>query len=158
MVRIAVAGAAGRMGSRIVALSRDYESIELAGAFERAGHKDIGKDVGIIAGIGETHILLRDNIEKVLDEADAVVDFTYTESTLEHLKAASAKGRAMVIGTTGFSKEEMESIRKTSGSIPVVLAPNMSVGVNLLLKVLGDVARVLGDDYDIEIVEARSEE
>ncbi len=154
MIRIAVAGAAGKMGSRIVALSREYDSIKLTGALERKGHKDIGKDAGVIAGAGETCVLLSDNIEKVLDEANVVIDFTHTDSTLEHLKAASAKGRAMVIGTTGFTKDQLEEIKTLTKKIPCVMASNMSLGVNLLLKVLQDVARALGDDYDIEIIEA----
>ncbi len=154
MVRIAVAGAAGRMGSRIAALSKEYESIKLAGAFERKDHKDIGKDIGLIAGIGETCVPLSDNIEKVLADSDVVIDFTHVSSTLENLKAAAAKGRAMVIGTTGFTKEQLAEISALTKKIPCVLASNMSLGVNLLLKVLQDVARTLGDDYDIEIIEA----
>ncbi len=154
MVRIAVAGAAGRMGSRIVALSCEYESVKLTGAFERKDHKDIGKDIGLIAGIGETSVPLSDNIEKVLAESDVVIDFTHVVPTLENLKAAAAKGKAMVIGTTGFTKEQVEEIRKLTKNIPCVMASNMSLGVNLLLKVLQDVARTLGDDYDIEIIEA----
>ncbi len=154
MVRIAVAGAAGKMGSRIVALSREYDSIKLTGAFERKSHKDIGKDAGVIAGMSETCVILSDDIEKVLDEANVVIDFTHTDSTLEHLKAASAKGKAMVIGTTGFTKDQLEEIKALTKKIPCVMASNMSLGVNLLLKVLQDVARALGDDYDIEIIEA----
>lgn len=154
MVRIVVAGAMGRMGSRIAALSREYESIKLTGAFERKGHKDIGKDLGSLLGIGDTGIILQDSIEKVIDRSDVIVDFTHTSSTLEHLKTASSKGKAMVIGTTGFTKDQIKEIETFAKNIPVLLAPNMSVGVNLLFKVLKDVARVLGDDYDIEIIEA----
>lgn len=154
MVRIAVAGAIGRMGSRIVALSKEYESIKLAGAFEQKGHKDIGKDIGPLIGIGETCVLLQDDISKVLEQCDVVIDFTHTSSTIEHLKAASSKGKAMVIGTTGFTKDQLEEISELTKNNPCVMASNMSLGVNLLLKVLQDVARVLGDDYDIEIIEA----
>lgn len=154
MVRIAVAGAMGRMGNRIAALSQEYESIKLAGAFERKGHKDIGKDVCSLLGFGETGIILQDSIEKVVDRSDVIIDFTHTSSSLEHLKVASAKGKAMVIGTTGFSKDEIKEIHTMTKGIPCVMASNMSLGVNLLLKVLQDVARVLGDDYDIEIIEA----
>lgn len=154
MVKIAVAGAMGRMGNRIAALSKEYESITLTGAFERKGHKDIGKDIGTLAGIGETCILLEDSIEKAVDRADVIIDFTHTSSTLEHLSTASAKGKAMVIGTTGFTKNQLGEIGTLTKNIPCVMASNMSLGVNLLLKVLQDVARVLGDDYDIEIIEA----
>ncbi len=154
MVRIAVAGAVGRMGSRIVALSREYDLIRLTGAFEKKGHKDIGKDIGILTGIGETCITLRDSIEEAADQADVVIDFTHTSSTLEHLKTASARKKAMVIGTTGFTKDQIGEIEDLTKKIPCVMASNMSLGVNLLLKVLRDVARALGDDYDIEIIEA----
>lgn len=154
MVKIAVAGAMGRMGNRIAALAKEYESITLAGAFERKGHSDIGKDIGILSGGGETRILLEDGIEKVIGRADVIIDFTHTSSTLDHLRAASAKGKAMVIGTTGFTKEQLGEIGSLTKKIPCVMASNMSLGVNLLLKVLRDVAGALGDDYDIEIVEA----
>jgi len=144
----------GRMGSRITALSREYELLKLTGAFEKKGHKDIGKDIGVLAGIGETGVLVEDGIEKAIARADVVIDFTHTSSTLEHLGAASSMGKAMVIGTTGFTKDQFGMIAGLAKNIPCVMASNMSLGVNLLLKILQDVARVLGDDYDIEIVEA----
>jgi len=154
MIRIGVAGAAGKMGSRISALCREYEGLELKGAFERAGHKDIGRDLGAIVGIGEAGVSLEDSIEKVLDHVDIIIDFTSIESTKDNLKAAAAKGKAMVIGTTGLSKDDLNEMAPLLSKIPCVMASNMSLGVNLLLRVLQDVARVLGDDYDIEIVEA----
>ena len=154
MIKIAVAGAAGKMGSRITALSKEYEGIKLAGAFERKGHTDIGKDVGLLIGIGEVGTQLSAGIEEIIDKVDLVIDFTSIESTKENLKIASGKGKAMVIGTTGFSKEDLKEIEALTKTVPCVLASNMSLGVNLLLKVLQDIARVLGDDYDIEIVEA----
>ena len=92
MVRIAVAGAMGRMGNRITALSQEYESVRLTAAFERKGHIDIGKDVGSLCGMGDTGIILQDSMEKAIETADVVIDFTHTSSTLEHLKIASSKG------------------------------------------------------------------
>ncbi len=154
MIKIAVTGATGRMGSRISALSRDYEGLRLAGALERKGHGDVGKDIGPLVGAGEMNVRLSDILEEVIDLCDVIIDFTSTHATLQHLEVAADRKKAMVIGTTGFSKEEMETVRTLARDIPLVMAPNMSVGVNLLLKVLQDVARVLGDDYDIEIVEA----
>jgi 4-hydroxy-tetrahydrodipicolinate reductase len=154
MIKIGVAGAAGKMGSRIAALSKDYDGLELAGAFERRGHADIGRDMGLLTGIGELGIHLTSGIEGIIDRVDLIIDFTSIESTKENLKIASAKGKAMVIGTTGFSKEDLREIESLTKTIPCVLASNMSLGVNVLLKVLQDIARVLGDDYDIEIVEA----
>lgn len=154
MIKIGVAGAAGKMGSRITALSKEYQGLQLAGAFERSGHAGLGSDVGYVIGIGETGVKLRGGISEVIDSVDLVIDFTSIESTKENLKVAAAKGRAMVIGTTGFSKDDLKEMEPLLRKIPCVMASNMSLGVNLLLKVLADVARVLGDDYDIEIVEA----
>lgn len=154
MANIIVAGATGRMGSRIVALSREYPGLQLTAAFERTGHAAVGKDVGLLAGCGECNVLLTDTLETVIDKGDVIVDFTIPASTLNNVQLSAAKKKAMVIGTTGLSKEQIDLIRQASENIPIVFAPNMSVGVNLLFKVLQDVARVLGDDYDIEIVEA----
>jgi 4-hydroxy-tetrahydrodipicolinate reductase len=153
MVRIAVAGARGRMGSRIAALSRESEGLELTGAFEVAGHPDIGKDLGDLFGVGRG-AELSDSVEDVLDAADVVIDFTSPASTLANVQAAVRMGKGMVVGTTGFTGEELQEFRRHAAMIPCVFAFNMSLGVNLLLKVLADVARSLGDDYDVEIVEA----
>jgi 4-hydroxy-tetrahydrodipicolinate reductase len=154
MVNIGIAGAAGKMGSRIAALSGEYEGLKLAGAFERKGHKDSGSDIGLIAGTGETGVLLADGPDAIIDAVDLIIDFTSVESTKENLKIAAGRGKAMVVGTTGFTREDMKEVEAASRRIPCVMASNMSLGVNLLLKVLQDVARALGDDYDIEIVEA----
>jgi 4-hydroxy-tetrahydrodipicolinate reductase len=154
MVRIAVAGAAGRMGSRITALSKEYDGLQLAGAFERKGHKDTGKDIGIITGIGDTGVKLADSLEAVIDKVDLVISFTTVEASLEHLRLASSKGKAMVIGTTGFTKDNLKEVAELTKKVPCVMASNMSMGVNLLLKVLQNIAKVLGDGYDVEIIEA----
>lgn len=154
MIKIAVAGAAGRMGSRIAALSKEYPDLKLAGAFEKNGHSAIGKDLGTIAGIGETGIRLSDSLGNIIDNIDVIIDFTSPAATMENIRLASKKGKAMVIGTTGLSKDDIKEIQALTKNIPCVAASNMSTGVNLLLKVLRDVARVLGDEYDIEIVES----
>lgn len=154
MIRLIVAGAAGKMGSRIAALTKDYSDLKLTGAFERKGHEAIGKDAGEIIGVGKTDIMLSDELNKIIDNADVVISFTTPEASLEHLGTAAQKKKAIVIGTTGFSKDGLQSVKDMSQIIPIVLAPNMSVGVNLLFKVLKDIARVLGDDFDIEIVES----
>lgn len=154
MTKVIVTGATGRMGSRITALAKDYHDLKLIGAIERKGHDAIGKDIGTIVGIGETNVKLTDKLEDIIDNCDVIIDFTSINATHQHIKLASERKKTMVIGTTGFSKEELEPIKEISKNIPIVLAPNMSVGVNLILKILQDIARVLGDDYDIEIVEA----
>ncbi|MEC4685341.1 MAG: 4-hydroxy-tetrahydrodipicolinate reductase [Nitrospirota bacterium] len=154
MINVTVAGATGRTGSRIAALCIDHPEINLVGALERKGHEKIGQDIGVIIGTGEVNIPLGDKIEDLVDSTDVVIDFTSVGATIHNLRVASEKGTAMVIGTTGFSKEDMQEVLALARSIPCVMAPNMSVGVNLLFKVLKDVAVVLGDDYDIEIIEA----
>lgn len=154
MIKIAVAGAAGRMGSRITALSKEYGDLQLAGAFEKKGHKDIGKDIGTVVGIGETGVILVDSLEPIINNIDLMISFTTVEATKEHLRLASSKGKAMVIGTTGFSKDDLKEVSELTKNIPCIMASNMSMGVNLLLKVLQDIARVLGDAYDVEIIEA----
>lgn len=154
MVKIAVAGAGGRMGSRITALSKEYSGLRLVGAFEKKGYKDIGKDIGTVVGVGEMAVKLTDSIIASIANADVIIDFTSPAVTMEHVRIAGDKEKAMVIGTTGLSKEDMAEIKEISRKIPCVVASNMSLGVNLLLKVLKDVARTLGDEYDIEIIEA----
>jgi len=154
MVRIGVAGAAGRMGSRITALSKEYEDIQLAGAFDRKGHKDTGRDIGTIVGIGECGIQLSDSPESIIDNIDVLISFTTIEASLDHARLVSSKGKALVLGTTGFGKEHIQEITALTKKFPCVMASNMSMGVNLLLKVLQDIARVLGDGYDIEIIES----
>jgi 4-hydroxy-tetrahydrodipicolinate reductase len=154
MLKIAVAGARGRMGGRIAALSREYEGIKLVGAFEQKGHPEVGKDMGTLMGVGSLGVPLYESIEKALENADMLIEFTSPAATLEHMEVCAAKGKSMVIGTTGLNKAQVEEVGRLAAKIPCVMASNMSLGVNLLFKVLADVARVLGDDYDVEITEA----
>ena len=154
MLNIIVSGAAGRMGSRIITLSREYENIKLVGAVEHKEHKGIGLDGGELIGIGKLGILLSHDLNAIKEKTDVIIEFSNPEASIEHLKIASQKGISMVIGTTGFSREQTEEIKIHTSKIPCVLAPNMSVGVNLLLRILVDIASVLGDDYDVEIIEA----
>ncbi len=154
MVRAIVAGAGGRMGGRIITMITQTEGIELSAAFERPDSPAVGKDAGVVAGVGELGVNIEDALDKVLDKGDVIIDFTFHEASVQHAKKAAEKGRAMVIGTTGFTNQEYEALDECSKSFPLVLAPNMSVGVNLLYKLLETAASVLGDDYDVEIVEA----
>lgn len=154
MLKLSVSGASGRMGGRIITLSRDIKDISLAGALERNGHDDLGKDIGEVIGIGKTGVKISDNIKEVCSNTDVLIDFSSPSATIECLKLLSDRPIPVVIGTTGFSKDEIEYIRLYAQNTPCVFAPNMSVGVNLLLKVLADVAKVTGDDYDVEIIEA----
>jgi 4-hydroxy-tetrahydrodipicolinate reductase len=142
------------MGRRISALSTEHKGLELIGGFEIKGHADIGTDIGELAGVGPLGIKLADSIDDVIDDADVIVDFTHPDSTVANAEAASSKGKAMVTGTTGLSGDDISRVRQCADRMPCVLSFNMSLGVNLLLKVLKDIASALGDDYDVEIVEA----
>ncbi|MBF0590900.1 MAG: 4-hydroxy-tetrahydrodipicolinate reductase [Nitrospirae bacterium] len=154
MLKVVVVGAAGKMGQRIGALAMQHQQIELVGALERGGHGAVGRDFGEVAGVPRTGVMISDDIGDTIARAEVVIDFTSPEPTLEHVRACVAAKKAIVIGTTGLNDDQVQQIRGLSGSIPVVFSPNMSVGVNLLLKVLSDVAPILADDYDIEIIEA----
>jgi len=154
MLKLSVAGASGRMGSRIITLSRDIKEIDLAGALEKKGHALLGRDIGEVIGIGKTGVNISDSIGEVRANTDVLIDFSSPSATIACLKQLSDRPVPVVIGTTGFSKDEIEYIRLYAHNTPCVFAPNMSVGVNLLLKVLADIAKVTGDDYDVEIVEA----
>ena len=154
MIKAIVAGAAGRMGGRIIHMISQTEGIELAASFDKPGNNAIGQDAGIIAGCGELGVKISDSLESVIDQGDVIIDFTFHTATLEHARHAASKGKAMVIGTTGFTNEELDEIKKLSETFPCVLAPNMSVGVNLLYKLIDMAAKVLEEDYDIEIIEA----
>lgn len=154
MIKAIVTGAAGRMGSRIVSSIRETEGIELSGALERAGNLAIGKDAGIFSGGAMSGVSITSSLEQIVDQGDVVVDFTAAEASLENLKIVSKAGKAIVIGSTGFTPAQIEEVKKHCKDIPCVVSANMSVGVNVMLKVLRDTARILGDDYDVEIVEA----
>jgi len=153
MTKVAVTGAAGRMGSRVIALLREDEALQLTGVTEREGHPAVGKDAGEVAGVPSQGIPIQSDLSEVIDDCEVVIDFTVPEASLHHVEIASAKEKAIVVGTTGFSKAEIEQIRKLSTRCPCVLCPNMSVGVNVLFKVLEEIAPILGNDYDVEIFE-----
>jgi len=153
MIKALVAGAGGRMGGRIIASLDDQEGIALAGAFERRGHATLGQDAGEAAGAGSRGITVGNRLEAIIGLGDVVIDFTDPEATLRHVEIAAENGKAMVVGTTGMDAAQQEDLEKASRKIPIVFAPNTSVGVNLLFKVLADVAPILGDAYDVEIFE-----
>jgi 4-hydroxy-tetrahydrodipicolinate reductase len=154
MINVAIAGASGRMGTRITALSHDNPEIKIVGAFEKSGHDKIGEDIGDLIGTDTTGVVITDKIDDAIKDADVVIDFTSVVSTLNHLRKCADAKKAMITGTTGFSEDDIKEIKALAKQTPCVFAPNMSVGVNLLFKILKDVARTLGDDYDVEIIEA----
>jgi 4-hydroxy-tetrahydrodipicolinate reductase len=154
VIRTIVCGAAGRMGGRIVALMQGTGDLVLAGAVERTGHPAVGKDVGEVAGIGAIGVPAVDDLRAVIGRGQAVIDFTAPEAAMLNLGIAAQARVPMVIGTTGLSAADLSRARGLTATIPCVLAPNMSVGVNVLFRVLADVASSLGSEYDVEVFEA----
>lgn len=154
MVRAIVSGAAGRMGGRIIHMLEGVEGINLAAAFEQPDHPGVGKDVGEVAGLPAKGIKISGSLAEVLPQGDVLIEFTHPEPSLSHLKAVADAGKAMVMGTTGFSPAQLSEVRALGARTRLVFAPNMSVGVNLMFRVVADIARVLSDAYDVEIVEA----
>ena len=153
MMRIIVAGAAGRMGKRLLQVIRGRTDVVVGGAFERPGHPSIGEDAGLVAGAGEMGVRVAGTLEEVVGEGEVLIDFTYPGATAANLVTAASHGLAMVIGTTGFSAGALEEVERLARGIRCVMAPNMSVGVNVMFKVVREMARILGDDYDMEILE-----
>ncbi len=147
-------GAGGKMGLRLIALARQAPGLEVAAAAERSGHPTLGKDAGEAAGIGSIGVAIRDNPSDALAAGDVVIDFSAPGSTLALIPQAVAGRRSLVIGTTGLSPDALATIRAASAEIPIVFAPNMSLGMNVMFKIVADVARALGPGYDLEIVEA----
>ncbi len=152
MIKIAVAGAAGRMGRAIIETCRYYDGVELAVATERAGSEMIGVDAGELAGIGRIGVPVRDGLDGTA--FDVLIDFTNPGATLEHVGFCRNAGNRMVIGTTGLEAGDRRQIEAAAADIAVVMAPNMSVGVNLCFRLVELAARTFGDDVDVEIVEA----
>lgn len=154
MRRIAVIGAAGRMGKTLIEAIQQAEGASLTAAIERPQSSLIGADAGELAGVGKLGVNVVGDLNQVLGDFDVLIDFTHPTSTLVNLDICRAAGKAMVIGTTGFSDAEKQQIADAAQQVPVVFAPNFSVGVNLTLKLLDMAARVMGDEADIEIIEA----
>ncbi|MFC0174006.1 4-hydroxy-tetrahydrodipicolinate reductase [Vibrio comitans] len=154
VVRIAVAGAAGRMGRNLVKATNVMEQATLGAANERPQSSLIGVDVGELSGEGKLDVALVDDFSKVVDEFDVIVDFTAPENTLANLELCKQHGKAIVIGTTGFTESQKQQISDYAKTVSIVMAPNFSVGVNLVFKLLEKAAKVMGDYTDIEIVEA----
>ncbi len=155
MIKAVVTGAAGKMGSRIINVLASSEGIRLSGAIERKGHALLKQDAYGPAGLPASGalVLISDDLQAALKTGDVLIDFTLPEASLEHLKVCAEQGKAVVIGSTGFTKEQLAEAGKLSQKVPCVLSPNMSVGVNVCFKVLADLAKVLGPGFDAEIVE-----
>jgi 4-hydroxy-tetrahydrodipicolinate reductase len=141
------------MGRMLVAEVVASQGCTLAGGCARPGSGYVNQDIGELAGIGRLGIAVGDNVEKVIRDSDVVIDFTAPTATAAHAVATAKLGKAMVVGTTGLSADEAKAVRLAAREIPVVWAPNMSLGINLLLGLVEEVARRLGPDWDVEIME-----
>lgn len=153
-INIAINGAAGRMGRCLIQAVAETDGLELSAAIDRPESSLIGVDAGELAGVGKLGVMLSADLELATQQSDVIIDFTIPEATMALLPLCAENQCRPVIGTTGFDEAQKQIIQQTADRIATLLAPNMSVGVNLSLKLLDMAARVLGDSVDIEIIEA----
>lgn len=156
MIRVAVTGAAGRMGKTIIEALQQADGVSLSAAIVEPGSSLIGADAGELAGVGKLGVKLAGSLDAVVSDFDLLIDFTAPEVTLQNLAFCVANGKKMVIGTTGLNDSQKQELKQAAEKTALVFAPNMSVGVNLCFKLLEIAAKALGDDggYDIEVIEA----
>jgi 4-hydroxy-tetrahydrodipicolinate reductase len=145
-VKLAVTGAGGRMGAALIEAIQADEALELAAALDAPGSPVLGRELGGVRVISD--------VPGAVSASDVLIDFTRPEGTMRHLEACLKHGKALVIGTTGFSAAQMKTIGEAGKRIPIVMSPNFAVGVNVLFKIAETAARALGDTYDVEIIEA----
>ena len=150
---VVVGGAAGRMGTRIIALLAETPELRLAAALEAPGHPALGRDAGEVAGVGPRAVPITADVKSALAPDRMLIEFSVPEASLEHLRVVADAGARAVIGTTGFSSAQREEIARLARRAPILVAPNMSVAVTLAFTLLALMAKSLGDDYDVEITE-----
>jgi 4-hydroxy-tetrahydrodipicolinate reductase len=149
--KLMVVGAAGRMGRRIIALAVEAGDFDISGAVDVSGHPEIGKDVGTLTGVGPLSVELLDVFPK--EAVDVVIDFSLPEAVSRTLEYCTQKGVALISGTTGLGAEQKDLFKTASTKIPLIYGTNMSVGMNVLFSLVGKAAAMLGEEYDIEIIE-----
>ena len=154
MIRIAVVGASGRMGLCLIKAAELGENTALTAAISRPDSVAVNRDAGELAGIGTLGIKVVDDFNAVLDQFDVLIDFTRPETSMDLIETCRKAGKKIVIGTTGYTEQQKATIAEAAKDVAIVLAPNMSVGVNLALKLLEMTAKVMGDYTDIEVIEA----
>jgi 4-hydroxy-tetrahydrodipicolinate reductase len=152
-MKIGIVGCAGRMGKMLVNAVLDAEGATLAGGTERPGGDAVGRDIGDLVGRGPLGVPVVDDARTLFQAADVVIDFTAPAATVQHAALAAETGTVLVVGTTGLSKDDEAALRAAADRTPIVYAPNFSIGVNLLMALTERAAAILGDDYDLEIVE-----
>lgn len=153
-IRVAIAGAGGRMGRQLIEAVTQTNGMILSVALAREGSSLLGCDAGELVGTGKCGVTITSHLESVIDSFDVLIDFTRPEGTLNHLAACRRHGKGIIVGTTGFDDAGKQAIADAASDIPVVFAANFSVGINVLLCLLEKTAKVLGEDTDIEIIEA----
>ena len=153
MTKTIVAGAAGRMGGRIIHMINQSQDVTLSAAFEHPDHPSVNEDVGQILGLGEMGIKIAGSLKEVMDLGEVLIDFTTPRATLENIRIGSPRGLSMVIGTTGITGDMLKEVTDLAKKIRCVMTPNMSVGMNVMFRIASDMAGILGNDYDMEILE-----
>jgi len=154
MVNIAISGASGRMGRSLIESVIQTKGVKLTAAIARSGNSVVGIDAGELVGCEKQNVAICDNLDLVIGEFDVLIDFTTLDNTMQNLMLCHKAKKKMVIGTTGFNLQQREMIDNIAKDIALVVAPNMSIGVNLCFKLLELTAKVMNDDVDIEIIEA----
>ncbi len=152
-IKIGVVGCAGRMGKMVASQVYSTDGCIIAGATEEAGHEAVGRDIGLLIGVGPLGTKVTDNAAEMIASVDAVIDFSTPSATLENVKLAAQADSAIIVGTTGIDHEQSKELKRAARHVPVVWAHNMSAGVTLLLALTEQVARVLDNNFDVEIVE-----
>ena len=154
MIRVVIIGVCGRMGRCITRCITQQTDMRLAGAIQYPSHPHIGSDAGVVAGIGAIGVAIADELDDVLEDADVVIEFSKPKATLGYLRQIVDRDKAIVIGTTGFIDDELATLKELASQTRCVMAPNMSLGVNVMIQALDLIAKALGDDYNIEVIEA----
>lgn len=154
MIRVAIAGAAGRMGRTLIQAIAEDGALQLGAAIEQPDAPSVGADAGEVAGVGALGVAIADSVADVIDDFETLINFTVPSATLAAVDACHDAGRGLVIGTTGFDAAGLARIRAAAEAVPILMAPNMSIGVNLMFRLVEQAARALGDEVDIEVVEA----
>lgn len=153
MVKIIVTGAAGKMGQRIIANLAADPSARIVGGVEPAGSSHLGQDAGVVAEVGALKAPIVASLQDIIAQADVVIDFTVATATVPLLQVVADAKKAAVIGTTGHNQDQIKSIQKAAQTIPILMAPNMSLGVNVLWHLITEAARLLGPKFPVEVQE-----
>ena len=154
MIGVVITGVCGRMGKCLTRCIAQQADMQLVGAIQYPLHPHIGSDAGVVAGIGDIGVAIAGELDDVLEDADVLIEFSKPEAAVGYLQQVVNTDKAIVIGTTGFDSDELATVKELASQIRCVMAPNMSLSVNVMIQVLNLIAKTLGDDYNIEVIEA----